>query len=166
MDDDFQAGLAAEADGAAGIGARGDRRRDRLLGADAAHVFLAGAKDRPWPNPKNSPCRCPIWAARSPSTGSRLTATEDLVARINDKMLLPAKDGIGLDPAGVGMLVDEIVSRGISDELMRGISQGYRLQPAIFAMERKLKDATAISGAGRNKAGSKRQRLPQGPWRI
>jgi phage terminase large subunit-like protein len=29
---------------------------------------------------------------------------------------------------------------------MRGISQGYRLQPAIFAMERRLKDGTVRHG--------------------
>ncbi len=80
------------------------------------------------------------------------TATEDLigaadiVARIRDRSLLPEKDGIGLDPAGVAMLVDEIVSRGIPDELLRGVSQGYRLQPAILAMERKLKDGTIWHG--------------------
>jgi phage terminase large subunit-like protein len=75
-----------------------------------------------------------------------LVAAADIVARIRDLALLPDKDGIGLDPAGVAMLVDEIVSRGISDDVLRGISQGYRLQPAIFAMERRLKDGTVRHG--------------------
>jgi phage terminase large subunit-like protein len=75
-----------------------------------------------------------------------LVAATDIVARIRDLALLPDKDGIGLDPAGVAMLVDEIVSRGISDDVLRGISQGYRLQPSIFAMERRLKDGTVRHG--------------------
>jgi phage terminase large subunit-like protein len=75
-----------------------------------------------------------------------LVAAADIVARIRDLALLPDKDGIGLDPAGVAMLVDEIVSRGISDDVLRGISQGYRLQPSIFAMERRLKDGTVRHG--------------------
>jgi phage terminase large subunit-like protein len=66
----------------------------------------------------------------------------DIVERICKRGLLPEKDGIGLDPAGVTALVDEIVSRKVADELLRGISQGWRLMPAIQGTERKLKNGT------------------------
>jgi phage terminase large subunit-like protein len=66
----------------------------------------------------------------------------DIVERIWKRGLLPEKDGIGLDPAGVTALVDEIVSRKVADELLRGISQGWRLMPAIQGTERKLKNGT------------------------
>jgi phage terminase large subunit-like protein len=69
-------------------------------------------------------------------------AVADIIERIHKADLLPEKDGVGLDPAGVTTLVDEIVSRDISDELLKGISQGYRMQPAIFGTERKLKNGT------------------------
>jgi phage terminase large subunit-like protein len=71
-----------------------------------------------------------------------LQRVADIIERIYKADLLPEKDGIGLDPAGVTTLVDEIVSRQIPDEMLRGISQGYRMQPAILGAERKLKNGT------------------------
>jgi phage terminase large subunit-like protein len=47
-------------------------------------------------------------------------------------------DKIGCDPVGIGAIVDAIVELGIEQELIVGISQGWRLAGAIKTAERKL----------------------------
>lgn len=66
----------------------------------------------------------------------------DIVARLNDAGLLPEAGAVGLDAAGVATLVDALSARGISDSQMMAVVQGYRLNGAILAGERKLKDRT------------------------
>ena len=70
----------------------------------------------------------------------------DYVERVFLAGLLPEKYGVGLDPAGVSALVDEMAARGIHTTENGGpvaaVSQGYRLSPAVWGMERKLKDKT------------------------
>jgi phage terminase large subunit-like protein len=71
----------------------------------------------------------------------------DLVERIWQAELLPEKDGIGLDPACVTAVIDEIVSRNIPDDLLRATRQGaVSMQPAIHGTERKLKNGTFWHG--------------------
>lgn len=66
----------------------------------------------------------------------------DLVARIAKAGLLPKEQGIGLDPAGVAAIIEALAARGIAQEQMVAIPQGYRLSGAIWGAERKLKDGT------------------------
>lgn len=72
---------------------------------------------------------------------------DDLANRVqalNETGLLHA---IGCDPAGIGTIVQAIVDRGIEQERIVGISQGWRMNGAIKTAERKLAERTLVHGA-------------------
>ncbi|WP_237237726.1 terminase large subunit [Sphingomonas melonis] len=61
----------------------------------------------------------------------------DVLVKVRDAGLFPAQEAIGLDPAGVAAIVDELASQGFADEMLKGIQQGYRLTSAIKGLARK-----------------------------
>lgn len=70
----------------------------------------------------------------------------DHIAGVLAQGLLPQQAAVGLDPYGVAALIDELSGRGLKDEMMAPIRQGAALSPAIWGMERKLKDGTFVHG--------------------
>jgi phage terminase large subunit-like protein len=71
--------------------------------------------------------------------GDDVEAVADLVERVDDSGLLHR---VGLDPVGVGSIVDALAERGIEGDRVVGISQGWKLSGAIKTTERKLADGT------------------------
>lgn len=77
--------------------------------------------------------------------GPEVDEFADLVARIDEAGLLAA---VGLDPMGVGEIVDALAERGIEGSArVVGIPQGWRLSGAIKTAERKLANRTLRHGA-------------------
>lgn len=66
------------------------------------------------------------------------------IAEIMGLGLFPEVGAVGLDPYGVAALIDEMSGRGVTDEMMAPIRQGAALSPAIWGLERKLKDGTFV----------------------
>lgn len=62
-----------------------------------------------------------------------------IVSRINQAGLL---DKVGLDPAGIGAVLDALADVGIDEEQVVGISQGWKLTGAIKTTERRLAEGT------------------------
>lgn len=58
-----------------------------------------------------------------------------IVARVNATGLL---DKVGLDPAGIGAVLDALADAGVEEDKIVGISQGWKLTGAIKTTERKL----------------------------
>ncbi|MDH6265527.1 phage terminase large subunit-like protein [Rhizobium sp. SG_E_25_P2] len=65
-----------------------------------------------------------------------------IIVDLRDCGLLPNEGGIGLDPAGVPALLEELALYGVGSPCTASVSQGYRLSAAIFGTERKLADGT------------------------
>jgi phage terminase large subunit-like protein len=70
----------------------------------------------------------------------------DLVERVEASGMLAQ---IGCDPSGIGTIVDAIVERGVAQEKIVGISQGWRLNAAIKTAERKLAEGAMHHGGQR-----------------
>lgn len=62
----------------------------------------------------------------------------DYVEQIEKAGILAEKNAVGVDPMGVGMIVDEIASREIATDRIVGIPQGWQLNGAIKTAELKL----------------------------
>jgi phage terminase large subunit-like protein len=75
--------------------------------------------------------------------GDDVEAVADLCAEVDETGLLHK---VGLDPVGVGSIVDALAERGITGDRVVGISQGWKLSGAIKTAERKLADGTLTHG--------------------
>jgi phage terminase large subunit-like protein len=67
-------------------------------------------------------------------------AAADICAQVHLAGKLPVENGIGLDVAGVALLIDALEERGMADPLVRPIPQGWQLQAAISTVPLKLED--------------------------
>ena len=74
--------------------------------------------------------------------GEDVEQVADLVERVYASGRLPDK-GVGVDPVGIGAIVDELEARGIDQEkYIIGVSQGWKLSGAIKTTERRLAQGT------------------------
>lgn len=73
---------------------------------------------------------------------NQIDEIEEVVAVISDLMeagLLPDAGAVGLDPEGVGEIVDALDAIGLTDKQVLPVSQGYKLNAAINGLPRLLK---------------------------
>lgn len=73
-----------------------------------------------------------------------VTKLASVVARLKAAGLLPEKNAVGFDPNNVGAIVEALAAEKITEEQLRRLKQGPALSPAIWGIERKLSDGTAI----------------------
>lgn len=79
--------------------------------------------------------------------GQDLKELADIICRVRDAKLLPEKDCIGVDAAGIGALVEELNARRFTDQHILAISQGWKLNGAIKTVERMLAGGEMLHGA-------------------
>ena len=81
--------------------------------------------------------------------GQDVIELADYVQKINEAGLLPEKHAIGVDPAGIGAVVDELTAehRGIEMEQIIAVSQGWKLNGAIKTTERAVAGGDFVHGA-------------------
>jgi phage terminase large subunit-like protein len=75
--------------------------------------------------------------------GPDVREVAEIVARVEASGLL---DKVGMDPAGVGGILDALVEAGVPQEKVVAISQGWRLGGAIKTTERKLAEGVMVHG--------------------
>lgn len=78
--------------------------------------------------------------------GDDVVQLADVVCRLRDAKLLPDKDCIGVDAAGIGGIVAELQERGFADAHILAISQGWKLNGAIKTTERMLAGGQMVHG--------------------
>ena len=91
--------------------------------------------------------RCEMLPAPVPDAGDEDEADDltedvrgvaDVLERVREAGLFPEEEAIGLDPAGVAAIVDELATREFDDKQLRAIPQGWKLNSAIKGAGRKV----------------------------
>ena len=67
-----------------------------------------------------------------------------IVQLLASEGLLPEKAAVGVDPAGIGVIVDALADAGIAGEMVVGVPQGWRMSGAIKTTERKLSEGMLV----------------------
>jgi phage terminase large subunit-like protein len=75
--------------------------------------------------------------------GEDVTEVASIVARVSATGRL---DKIGVDPVGIGAIIDALVELGIEQDAIVGISQGWKMAGAIKTVERKLAEGAMHHG--------------------
>jgi phage terminase large subunit-like protein len=80
--------------------------------------------------------------------GQDVEALADIVCRIRDAGLLPEKQAIGVDAAGITDVIDALLAPGRDIEMDRivAVSQGWRLNGAVKTTERKVAGRDLVHG--------------------
>lgn len=68
----------------------------------------------------------------------------DIVEQISQSGKFADKHCIGVDPVGIGQIIDELGARGVDPSRIVGIPQGWKLAGAIKTAERGLADGTLV----------------------
>ncbi len=82
--------------------------------------------------------------------GEDIEQLVDMVDRLEVAGLLPEENAIGVDPVGIGQVIDGLAERGIDNlrkQRIVGVSQGWKLSGAIKTTERKLAEGSITHGA-------------------
>jgi phage terminase large subunit-like protein len=81
--------------------------------------------------------------------GDDIEELVSIIERINRAGLLPDENAIGVDPIGIGQVLDALAMRGIDNTEKKrivGIAQGWQLGRAIKTLERHLADGSFSHG--------------------
>lgn len=70
----------------------------------------------------------------------------EIVSKIEASGLL---DKVGIDPAGIGGILDGLIDAGVPQDKIVGVSQGWKLGGSIKTSERKLADGTLLHHGSR-----------------
>jgi phage terminase large subunit-like protein len=82
--------------------------------------------------------------------GDDIEELVDIIATIDRAGLLPDENAIGVDPVGIGQVLDALALRGIDNKDKKrivGVAQGWQLGRAIKTLERHLADGSFVHGA-------------------
>ncbi len=82
--------------------------------------------------------------------GDDIEELVSIIERIDRAGLLPDENAIGVDPIGIGQVLDALAMRGIDNSSKKrivGIAQGWQLGRAIKTLERHLADGSFVHGA-------------------
>lgn len=76
--------------------------------------------------------------------GDDMKAVTEIARQVRASGKVPRKNAVGVDPAGLGGLVDALVLAGFTTEQIVGVSQGWKLSGAIVTAERALADGSMV----------------------
>jgi phage terminase large subunit-like protein len=83
------------------------------------------------------------------SVGDDIEELVSIVEQFDRKRLLPDENAIGVDPIGIGQVLEALSRRGIDNRKTKrivGISQGWQLGRAVKTLERHLADGSFAHG--------------------
>lgn len=77
---------------------------------------------------------------------AQAASAAEICRKVADSGKLPEASGIGLDAAGVALLLDALEAVGLEYPVVQAVTQGWKLQTAISSVPLKLEDGRFLHG--------------------